>query len=72
MWFEIDIEGKCPMYEEEDYWGGKLEFRFSGNNFPKRLRTFFLLFEDKCTQSHICAGIGYGSSLPSQEALIEL
>ena len=56
MWFEIGIEGKCPMDEEEDDWGGKLEFGFSENNFPKEIEDYFLLFEDKCSQSHICAG----------------
>ena len=29
MWFEVGIEGKEPMDQEEEDWGGKLEFRFS-------------------------------------------
>jgi hypothetical protein len=34
MWFEIGIDGKSPMDEEEEYWGGKLEFGFSYSSFP--------------------------------------
>ena len=35
MWFEIGIEGKSPMHEEEEDWGGKLEFGFSDSSFDK-------------------------------------
>jgi hypothetical protein len=37
-------------------WGGKLEFGFSENIFPNDVEDYFLMFEDQCTQSHICAG----------------
>ena len=56
MWFEIGIEGKDPMDEKEDDWGRKLEFGFSDSNFDKDIEDYFLLFEDKCSQSHVCAG----------------
>ena len=56
MWFEIGIEGKSPMDEEEEDWGGKLEFGFSDSSFPKDIEDYFLIFEDECTQSHACAG----------------
>ena len=41
MWFEIGIEGKDPMDEEEDDWGGKLEFGFSDSNVDKDIEDYF-------------------------------
>ena len=35
MWFDIGIEGKDSMDQEEEDWGGKLEFGFSDCSFPK-------------------------------------
>ena len=29
MWFEVGIEGKDPMDQDEEDWGGKIEFGFS-------------------------------------------
>ena len=36
MWFEVGIEGKDPMDQEEDDWGGKIEFGYDhdGKSFP--------------------------------------
>ena len=34
MWFEIGIEGKDPMDQDEEDWGGKIEFGFKNKNFP--------------------------------------
>ena len=57
MWFEIGIEGKDPMDQEEDDWGGKIEFGFSDKKFCKDVEDYFVMFEDECTlQSHNCAG----------------
>ena len=57
MWFEIGIEGKDSMDQDEEDWGGKIEFGFRNEKFPKDLEDYFILFEDECTQSHACAGI---------------
>ena len=35
MWFDVGIEGKSSMDQDEEDWGGRLEFGFSENNFPK-------------------------------------
>jgi hypothetical protein len=56
MWFEAGIEGKDPMDQEEEDWGGRVEFGFCDKNFSKELEDYFLLFEDKCDLSHACAG----------------
>ena len=57
MWFEIGIEGKDPMDQEEDDWGGKIEFGFVDKKFDKDIEDYFQLFEDECSlQSHTCAG----------------
>ena len=57
MWFEIGIEGKDPMDQEEDDWGGKLEFGYSDKNFDRDIEDYFQLFEDECSlESHTCAG----------------
>ena len=56
MWFEVGIEGKDPMDQEEEDWGGKVEFGFDEKNFPKDIEDYFLLFEDKCDLTHACAG----------------
>ena len=56
MWFEVGIEGKDPMDQEEEDWGGKLEFGFTDKNFPQEMEDYFLLFEDQCTFSHPCVG----------------
>ena len=57
MWFDVSIEGKSAMDREEEDWGGKLEFGFSDNSFPKDIEDYFLLMEDECsTHSHNCGG----------------
>ena len=56
MWFEVGIEGKDPMDQEEEDWGGKIEFGFQEKTFPADIEDYFLLFEDRCSQSHTCAG----------------
>ena len=56
MWFEIVIEGKDPMDQEEDDWGDKLEFGIQEKIFLTDKEDYFLLFEDSCSQSHTCAG----------------
>ena len=44
------------MDQEEEDWGGKIEFGFSDASVSKELEDYFLLFEDECIQSHTCAG----------------
>ena len=56
VWFDIGIEGKDPMNQEEEDWGGKLEFGYQGKRFPTDIEDYFLLFEDRCSQLHTCAG----------------
>ena len=57
MWFDVSIEGKDPMDPAEQDWGGRVEFGFADESFPKDVEDYFLLFEDECTtQSHSCAG----------------
>ena len=56
MWSEVGIQGKNPMDEEEEDWGGKIEFGYQGKSFPTDMEDYFLLFEDRCSQSHTCAG----------------
>ena len=48
MWFEVGIEGKDPMDQEEEDWGGKLEFGFTDKNFPQEMEAYFLLFDVHC------------------------
>ena len=45
MWFELGIEGKDPMDQEEDDLGGKIEFGFDDKNFDKDIEDYFQLFE---------------------------
>ena len=56
MWFEVGVEGKDPMDQEEEDWGGRVEFGFCDKHFPKDIEDYFLIFEDKCDQNHACAG----------------
>ena len=56
MWFEVGIEGKDPMDQEEEDWGGIIEFGFNDKKFAHEMEDYFLPFEDKCTLSHSCAG----------------
>ena len=56
MWFEVGIEGKDPMDHDEEDWGGRIEFGFHRKPFPTEMDDYFLLFEDKCSQLHSCAG----------------
>ena len=56
MWFEVGIEGKDPMDQEEEDWGGTIEFGFQDKKFCKEVEDYFLPFEDKCTLLHSCAG----------------
>jgi hypothetical protein len=44
MWFEVGIEGKDPMDQEEEDWGGRLEFGFHEKGFPTDMEDYFLLF----------------------------
>ena len=41
MWFDVGIEGKSAMDQEEEDWGGRLEFGFSDANFPKDVEDYF-------------------------------
>ena len=56
MWFEVGIEGKDPMDQEEEDWGGTIQFGFMDKKFPQEVEDYFLPFEDNCTMSHSCAG----------------
>ena len=47
MSFEVGIEGKDPMDQDEEDWGGKIEFGFHQKTFPTDMEDYFLLFEDK-------------------------
>ena len=47
MWFEVGIEGKDPMDQEEEDWGGKIEFGFTEKKFSQELEDYFVIFEDK-------------------------
>jgi hypothetical protein len=49
MWFEIGFEGKGQMDQDEEEWGGKIEFGFTNEKFPKDLDDYFILFEDECS-----------------------
>ena len=40
---------------DEDDWGEKLELGFNETIFSTDVEDYFMMFEDKCTQSHICA-----------------
>ena len=71
LWFEIGIEGKDPMDQDEEDWGGKIEFGFMDEKFSKELEDYFILFEDQCTQSHACAGRVMGVASGMREKLIE-
>ena len=44
------------MDQDEEDWGGKIEFGFSDNKFPQEIEDYFLPFEDECSLSHSCAG----------------
>ena len=41
MWFEVGIEGKDPMDQNEEDWGGKIEFGHQGKSFPTDLEDHF-------------------------------
>ena len=56
MWFEVGIEGKDPMDQDEEDWGGKVEFGFADKEFPQEVEDYFVQFEDKCTLPHSCIG----------------
>ena len=49
MWFDLKIEGKSALDREEEDWGGRLEFGFSEDKFPKEIEDYFLLMEDECS-----------------------
>ena len=55
-WFEGGIEGKDPMDQDEEDWGGRVEFGFTDKHFPQEVEDYFLPFEDECSLSHSCAG----------------
>lgn len=44
LWFEIGIEGKDPMDNNEDDWGGNLEFGFDDTNFSTNIEDYFMMF----------------------------
>ena len=71
MWFDVGIEGKDSMDQEEDDWGGRLEFGFSDCSFAKEVEDYFLLFEDRCSQSHSCAGRVMGVLSHLRDKVIE-
>ena len=71
MWFEIGIEGKDPMDPDEEDWGGKIEFGFHQKTFPTDMEDYFLLFEDKCSQLHTCAGRVMGIQSHARESVIK-
>ena len=71
MWFDVGIEGKDPMDQNEEDWGGKIEFGFSDKNFPKEMEDYFMLFEDQCTLSHYCAGRVMGVLAHVREKIIK-
>ena len=54
MWFEVGIEGKDPIDQEEDDWGGKIEFGFKDKIFPKDLENYFILL-NMSVPSHMLA-----------------
>jgi hypothetical protein len=43
MWFEVGIKGKDPMDQEEEDWGGRVEFGFSDTIFSKKIEDYCLL-----------------------------
>ena len=51
--------------------GGKLEFGFHHKAFPTDMEEYFLLFEDKCSQLHTCAGRVMGIQAHARESVIE-
>ena len=55
MWFDVSIEKRST--DEED-WGGRINFGFDDNKFPKDLEDFFLMMEDECSSQscHSCVG----------------
>ena len=71
MWFEVGIEGKDPMDQEEEDWGGRVEFGYQEKSFPTDLEDYFLLFEDKCSQIHPCAGRVMGIQSHVRERVIK-
>ena len=51
------LRGNHLWIERKKIWGGKLEFGFSDQSFPKEIEDYFLLMEDECsTHSHNCGG----------------
>ena len=70
-WFELGIEGKDPMDQDEEDWGGKIEFGFYEKTFPTDLEDYFLLFENKCSQIHTCAGRVMGIQSHVRERVIK-
>ena len=40
MWFEVGIQGKDPMDQEED-WGGTIQFGFMDKKFPQKVEDYF-------------------------------
>ena len=55
MWFDVSIEKRST--DEED-WGGRINFGFDDNKFPKDLEDFFLMMEEECSSQscHSCVG----------------
>ena len=43
IWFDIGIEGKDSMDQEEEEWGGRVEFGFKDSSFPKEIEEYFLV-----------------------------
>ena len=71
MRFEVGIEGKDPMDQNEEDWGGKIEFGFHQKTFPIDLEDYFLLFEEECSQIHPCAGRVMGILSHARESVIQ-
>ena len=58
MWFEVGIEGKDPMDQEEEDWGEILSLGLRTRNLPSNERTIFccLRMNAHCTLPHSCVG----------------
>ena len=44
------------MDQDEEDWGGNIEFGFTDKKFPKEVTDYFVQFEDECTMHHSCIG----------------
>ena len=66
MWFEVGIEGRNPMDQEEEDWGGTMEFGFVDKKFPHEVEEYFLPYYSDFslyTPEHGWAGIIFHLSI---------